>query len=97
MARYLRRQPTASEVDEYIAATRGIAADVRPGDYQDFDVVSKDPKDNPVIACAIESGAEHVVSDDKKHLLSLKVVRIKGYRPVQIVLPEDFLATLARR
>lgn len=50
----------------------------------------RDPKDNPIVACALEGGASHIVSDDKD-LLVLDVVRVTSYRPVRVVLARAFL------
>jgi predicted nucleic acid-binding protein len=44
-----------------------------------------------VVACALEGDARFVVTDDRKHLLPIKVVRIAGHRTVQIVSPAQFL------
>ena len=57
-------------------------------------LVPKDPKDNPVVACAIEGSGAWLVTDDRRDLLPLKVVRLAGYRPIQIVTPSAFLRTL---
>jgi putative PIN family toxin of toxin-antitoxin system len=49
------------EIEDNIASVRAIAAVVVPGRYQ-VDLVSTDPKDNPVLACAIEGLADYVVT-----------------------------------
>ena len=49
------------------------------------DIVREDPDDNKIIECALESGAEYIVSYDK-HLLSLK-----EYHGIKIVQPEEAL------
>jgi uncharacterized protein len=86
----------ASEIEEIVAAFAGMAAAVVPGTY-DVEVVPSDPKDNHLIAAALEAGAGYVVTDDRKHLLPLKVVRIAGYQPVQIVHADHFLRELGVR
>ena len=48
-----------------------------------FDAVKEDADDNKVIECAVESGAEYIVSYDK-HLLNLK-----EFQGIKIVKPED--------
>jgi hypothetical protein len=55
------------------------------------DLVARDPRRQPVVACALEAGARFVVADDRKHLLPIKAVRLAGCRPVQIVSPTGFL------
>ena len=69
---------------------------VVPGHYQGIDKVPSDFKDNIVVCCALESGAEYIVTDDRRDLLPLKVIRCAGYRPVQIVSPLAFLHLLGR-
>jgi len=66
-----------------------------PGDFE-VELVPRDPKDNPIVACALEGDAGYVVTDDRKHLLPLKIVRVAGYRPVRIVSPSLFLDLLRR-
>ena len=56
--------------------------------------VSTDPKDNPVLACAIEGLADYVVTDDRRDLLPLKVVRLAGHAAIQIVSAAGFLRIL---
>ena len=54
-------------------------------------LIARDPADNPVLACALEGGAGFVVTDDRKHLLPLEVVRLAGQAAVQIISPGDFV------
>jgi hypothetical protein len=51
---------------------------------------SPDPKDNMFIACALEEGADYVISGDS-HLLNLK-----SYQGIQIVDVNTFLGVLNR-
>ena len=67
---------------------------VVPGHYQGLDKVPSDLKDNIVVACALEGEADYIVTDDRRDLLPLKVIRCSGYRPVQIVSPPAFLRLL---
>jgi putative PIN family toxin of toxin-antitoxin system len=69
---------------------------VVPGRYTDLDKVPTDWKDNIVVACALEAGADFIVSDDRRDLLPLKVIRCAGFRAVQIVRPMAFLRLLGR-
>ncbi|MBI2008502.1 putative toxin-antitoxin system toxin component, PIN family [Candidatus Amesbacteria bacterium] len=46
-----------------------------------------DPDDNKILECAVESGADYIITGDKKHLLPLK--RFKG---IPILSPRDFLS-----
>jgi hypothetical protein len=81
------------EIEDNIASVRAIAAVVVPGRYQ-VDLVSTDPKDNPVLACAIEGLADYVVTDDRRDLLPLKVVRLAGHAAIKIVSAAGFLRIL---
>ena len=63
---------------------------VVPGAFRDVDQVPTDAKDNPLIEAALEGEAEAIISDDVD-LLSLKLVRVPGFRPVQIYAPGPFL------
>jgi len=65
------------------------------GSFRDVDKVPKDSKDNPLIEAALEGDVEAIVSDDDD-LLSAKVVRVRGYRPVQIYAPGPFLKYVLR-
>jgi uncharacterized protein len=78
---------TAEEIRGAVDAIRQTAL-VVPGDYAVF-VVAKDPKDNPIMACALEGGADYVVSEDKYHLLP-----IKYWRGIQVVSVAHFLRAI---
>jgi predicted nucleic acid-binding protein len=73
-----------------LAEALAEVAQVVEGAYA-VNLVARDPDDNPVVACALEAGARYVVTDDRKHLLPMKAVRVAGYRTVQIVSPVEFL------
>jgi putative PIN family toxin of toxin-antitoxin system len=60
------------------------------GSFKDVDKVPDDVRDNPLIEAALEGAVEAIVSDDAD-LLSLKVVKVRGFRPVQIYAPGPFL------
>jgi putative PIN family toxin of toxin-antitoxin system len=53
--------------------------------YEKFDIIKDDPTDNKFIDVAIAGKAEYIITRDK-HLL-----KIKQFRTVKIILPEDFL------
>ena len=52
--------------------------------YKNVKVVADDPEDDKFIACALEAGADYIISSDK-HLLFLE-----RYDSVQILSPKDF-------
>ena len=51
-------------------------------------IVHDDPDDDKIVACALEAGADYIISGDP-HLLNLK-----HYRDIQIVTPKAFLKVL---
>lgn len=81
--------PTARVIDRILNALR-LSAHVVPGAFE-VNLVPADPKDNPIVACALEGDAEYIVTDDRRHLLPLGTVRVAGYRPVRVVSAFDFL------
>jgi uncharacterized protein len=86
---------TGMEIGRAVRALRRAAEVVR-GDF-DVDLVPGDARDNPVAACALEAGADHIVTDDRKHLLPLKAIRVSGFRTVQITNVPAFIKLLRRR
>jgi len=93
----LRKHASFSDQDlrRILGALRRVAW-VVPGHNKELDKVPSDFKDNIVVGCALESGAEYIVTEDRRDLLPLKVIRCAGYRPVQIVSPLAFLRLLGR-
>jgi putative PIN family toxin of toxin-antitoxin system len=84
---------TFEDVAKIRVGLRQFAGTV-PGDYRDVDAVPTDPRDNPVVATALEGEADHLVTLDEHDLLALKVILGRAHRPVQIVSPTEFLVTL---
>lgn len=50
-------------------------------------ILSADPSDNKVLECAVIGGASHIVTGDRRHLLTLG-----SYQNISIVSPADFFA-----
>jgi uncharacterized protein len=67
--------------DEFISEWISYAVFVHPRHKV---VICRDCNDNPIIACALEAGAEYIVTGDKD-LLS-----IKSFQGVTILSPTDF-------
>ena len=80
---------SGEEIRQRIDLLRRIGVLV-PGTF-DVSMVPTDAKDNPIAACALEGGADYIVTDDRHDLLPLKVIRVAGHKPVQIVAPRAFL------
>ena len=53
-----------------------------------FIKITSDPNDAPILAAALLSGADALVSLDKKHILTLKVKN--SLKPMVVVSPQDF-------
>ncbi len=95
--RYPRVQRYGPFTDRDLERIEGVLrrlAVVVPGAYTDLDMVPTDAKDNPIVACALESTADYIVTDDRRDLLPLKVIPVAGYKPIQIVAPGPFLRLL---
>ncbi len=74
--------------DTYLAMIRSVATVVAVTSR--VRGVVRDPKDDPILACAVDGEADYLVTGDR-HLLQLK-----EYEKVQIVTPEEFLQILQR-
>lgn len=80
---------TDDEALEYLATLRVVAKHVLKK-LPKIQVIEKDPKDDPVLACALKIRADYIVSKDD-HLKDLK-----EYRGIEIVSSQDFLEILKR-
>lgn len=93
-----RMQRHARLTTRHVARLRAAfarQADEVPGLYQ-VEMVDRDPDDDVVVGCALEGDAGFLVTEDKA-VRSLKVIRVAGHRPVQIVGTTAFLRALGRR
>ena len=70
------------EVENIIGKILHFAKQIKP--KQKIDVIKDDPDDNKIIACAIESSSEYIITYDN-HLLKLK-----EFRGIKIITPEEF-------
>lgn len=82
------------EIIEQILKELRTEADFVPGDF-DGDFVPENPKDNPIVACALEADAGYLVTEDRG-LLALGARRLAAFRPVRIVYAKKFLELLER-
>jgi uncharacterized protein len=79
----LKFQAIGRTPDDFIADYRSIVEVVQP---DPIPPTSIDPKDDKVLACAVYTGVDYIVSGDKKHLLPLG-----SYAGIPIVEPSQFL------
>lgn len=80
-----RRYPLGlREIAVFLEELR-LLADLVPGDLA-VHAASRDPDDNPILACALEGGAQIVVTDDRRDLLPLG-----QYRGIDILSVPTFL------
>lgn len=78
-----RHRRSDAEVEDIIEGFRIVAMLVEP--VHRLEVVKDDTEDNKFLECAVEGGAEFIVSGDK-HLLA-----IKEYAGIHILTPTAFL------
>ena len=76
------------DVEAFISMLQEIFIVVGP--LPKLQVVERDPKDDMIIACALLTKADYIVSRDM-HLLDLR-----EYRGIQIIPPEDFVHYLRK-
>lgn len=80
-------QLTASQISEAVRGLRSQAHVAR--DLPDIDVVSDDPDDNMVIACAVAGSVDMIVSGDR-HLLG-----VSSHKGITVISPAAFLLLLS--
>lgn len=56
---------------------------------EEIKLIKDDPDDDKFIEAAVESNADYIVSQDKKHLLV-----VKEYRGIKIIHPDEFVKLL---
>ena len=67
-------------------------ANIVSGNYQTDYLNKSDPKDNKVLACALEGKVDFIITGDKKHLLPLK-----QFHKIQILSVDDFLKLQSKK
>ena len=80
---------TAKEITQFLKAVTRVA--LMTAGTEQVDAVRDDPEDNKILACALEAGADFIVSGDH-HLTDLKV-----FQDMPIVTPAAFVAFLDAR
>ena len=77
---------TREKIEVFIKRVRAVST-VTPV-HSTVTVVERDPKDNMVLACAVDGEAAYVVTGDKD------LLELKEYQGIHIVTPAQFLAVL---
>jgi len=74
-----RARPSFNAEDSHeIFAALVEASHIASGTYH-VDLVPTDTKDNHIVSTALEGGADTIVTEDARDLLSLKVIKIRGF------------------
>ena len=73
----------AAEIADTLKLISSFTQRVEP--KQTLDVVKSDPDDNRIVECALESGSEVIVTNDKD------LLRMKEYQGIRMVKVLDFL------
>ena len=81
-----RYRYSSEQVEDFINYLRNINTVV--AQLPEIRVVEQDPKDDMIIACAVEVSANYIISRDQ-HLLDLG-----NYQQIKIVSPEEFIHIL---
>lgn len=77
----------AQQLADFMLSTKTLA----------LNLVSTDSKDNHIVSTALEGGAGSIITEDARDLLSLKVIKIRGFPPVQVVDAKAFARPLRQR
>jgi putative PIN family toxin of toxin-antitoxin system len=92
--RHIRARPAFNTEDSHDLLVALIeASHIASGTYH-VDLVPTDTKDNPIVSTALEGGAGMIVTEDARDLLSLKVIKLRGFPPVQVVDAKAFARQL---
>lgn len=78
-----------SQISQTIDSIRTTTTLITP--KYTLNVIKKHNPDNRILECAVEGGAQYIVSGDKHHLLPLK-----GWKGIKIISPSEFLEIFNR-
>lgn len=81
-----RYHPSDEDIATYLAELREVSTIISV--KSDVRVIKEDPDDDKFLTCALEGGAEYIVSGDP-HLL-----RLEEYQRIRILTPAAFLKIL---
>jgi len=83
-----RHRWTGEEIDRFLDDLERLAT-ITPGELA-VRAIADDPDDNMYLACAVEGGADYIISGDR-HLLQLG-----AFEGIEIVTPAQFWGILGR-
>jgi len=89
LVRLMKKHDITPEEVDYIIERLSAIAVVTPGELP-LDVIQDDTSDNKILACAVESEADFIISGDR-HLTDLK-----EFHGIMIVNPATFAAIVMR-
>lgn len=81
-----RYHPTEQAIEDLLGVLNEISTLITVQNVEN--VITTDPPDNIVLACAVEGGADYLVSGN------LHFINLKEYRNVKMVTPAQFLEIL---
>lgn len=85
-SRLQRYRIADAEIDAFLARLRGLAV-VVPGAVE-VAPFAPDPKDTPLLACALEAGADYLVTGDQR------LLNLARYHGTRILSVRDFVESL---
>lgn len=77
---------TDEQVSDFLESVRVVAIMVQA--LPEIHVIRRDPKDDKILACALTTQANYIVTRDKD------LLDLNNYHGTQIITPEDFIAVL---
>ena len=82
---HIRARPSFNTQDAHTLLVALIeASHIASGTYH-VHLVPTDTKDNHIVSTALEGSAGMIVTEDARDLLSLKVIKFRGFPPIQVV------------
>lgn len=77
---------TDEQVSDFLESVRAVAITVQA--LPEIHVIRRDPKDDKILACALTTQANYIITRDKD------LLDLNNYHGTQIITPEDFIAVL---
>jgi putative PIN family toxin of toxin-antitoxin system len=81
-----RYRYTNEQVNDFLDSVKAVA--VMAQSLPEIHVIERDPKDDKILACAVATQADHIITRDKD------LLDLNNYHGTLIIAPEDFIAVL---